>query len=58
MSALQNIMAKEMTQEEWNEMDILRKAISEYPASVATEKQERFSELFVRSLSYVVNPVQ
>lgn len=56
MSAIQNIMTKEMTKEEWDEMNTLRKAISEYPASVASEKQERFTELFVRSLSYVVNP--
>lgn len=56
MSAFQHIMTQEMTKEEWDEMDTLRKAISDYPASVATHKQERFAELFVRSLSYVVGP--
>jgi hypothetical protein len=56
MSPIQHIMAQEMTKEEWDEMNTLRKAISEYPASVACEKQERFTELFVRSLSYVVSP--
>lgn len=44
---------KELTQEEWKELDALRKAINDSPASVHPEKQERFTELFVRSLSYV-----
>jgi hypothetical protein len=38
---------------EWNELDALRKAINDNPAAVHPEKQERFTELFVRSLSYV-----
>jgi hypothetical protein len=39
-----------LTEEEWNELDDLRKAINENPASVHPKKQERFTELFVRSL--------
>ena len=40
----------ELTKQEWEEMDSLRKAINDSPASVVPEKQERFTELFVRSL--------
>jgi len=39
-----------LTKEEWNELDALRKAINYSPASVHPEKQERFTELFVKSL--------
>ena len=42
-----------MTKEEWKEMNDLRIAISEYPASVVPEKQERFAELLVKSWSYI-----
>ena len=42
-----------LTEDEWRELDALRKAINANPASVHPEKQERFTELFVRSLSYV-----
>lgn len=42
-----------MTQEEWKELNDLRAAISERPASVVPEKQERFTELLVKSWSYV-----
>lgn len=44
---------RELSQDEWKELDDLRKAINHNPASVHPEKQERFTELFVRSLSYV-----
>ena len=44
-----------LSDEEWNELDSLRKAINDNPASVHPEKQERFTELFVRSLSYVTS---
>lgn len=54
--SLNIIMTDEMTKEEWDEMNVLRKAISEHPASVAAHKQERFTELFVKSLAYVVSP--
>ncbi len=40
----------ELSKQEWEEMDSLRKAINDSPASVVPEKQERFTELFVRSL--------
>jgi hypothetical protein len=46
---------QELTDDEWQELDALRKAINDSPASVHPEKQERFTELFVRSLSYVKN---
>jgi len=39
-----------LTQEEWDELNVLRLAINDNPASVHPEKQERFTELFVRSL--------
>jgi hypothetical protein len=38
-----------MTDEEWNELDALRKAITDNPAAVCPQKQERFTELLVRS---------
>lgn len=44
------LQKKLMTQEEWNEMDTLRKAINDYPASVHPSKMERFTQLFVKSL--------
>lgn len=44
-----------MTQEEWNELNALRKAINENPASVHPDKMELFTSLFVKSLSYVDN---
>ena len=39
-----------MTDEEFKEMDDLRRAISDNPAYVHPDKQERFTELFVKSL--------
>ena len=42
-----------MTQAEWDELDMLRRAISFCPATVAPEKQERFTELLVKSWNYV-----
>jgi hypothetical protein len=44
---------QQLTKEEWEELDALRKAINDSLAAVHPEKQERFTELFVRSLSYV-----
>ena len=46
---------KYLSGDEWEELDALRRAINDNPASVHPEKQERFTELFVRSLSYVGN---
>jgi hypothetical protein len=48
--------AMSLSKEEFNEMDVLRKAISQNPAYVHPDKQERFTELFVKSLSYVRSP--
>lgn len=42
-----------LTDAEYQELNALREAINTNPASVHPEKQERFTELFVRSLSYV-----
>ena len=39
-----------MTQDECNEMKVLKDAITNYPASVHPEKMERFTELMVQSL--------
>lgn len=41
---------QELTQEEWNEMCALKRAINDGPACIAPHKMERFSELFVRTL--------
>lgn len=43
---------EKLTREEFKEMDDLRKAISQAPSSVHPDRQERFTELFVRSLPY------
>ena len=40
-----------MTEEEWDELDSLRKAISFNPATVHPAHQERFTELFVQTLA-------
>jgi hypothetical protein len=44
-----------MTEQEWNELNALRNAINDNPASVHPEKMELFTSLFVKSLSYVDN---
>jgi len=41
----------DLTQEEWNELVDLKKAINQYPASVHPDKMERFTELLVRTLA-------
>ena len=43
----------QLTKEEFDEMIALKNAIDYDISQVAPEKQERFTELFVRSLSYV-----
>lgn len=43
---------QKLTKDEFKEMDDLRKAISQLPSSVHPCQQERFTELFVRSLPY------
>lgn len=42
-----------LTKEEREEMVALKNAINDNPFSVHPDKQERFTELFVRSLAYV-----
>jgi hypothetical protein len=39
-----------LTQEEWNELNALRKAINYNPSQVCPQKMEEFTALFVRSL--------
>jgi len=39
-----------LTQEEWKEMNALKNAINDNPASVHPNKQEEFAEYLVRSL--------
>jgi hypothetical protein len=55
MMTLSSGKQNKLTDTEWNELDALRKAINDNPAAVHPEKQERFTELFVRSLSYVTD---
>lgn len=40
-----------LTSQEWDEMVALKKAINENPFSVTPEKQELFTQLFVKSLA-------
>lgn len=44
-------MENALTKEEQEELIALKKAINDYPASVHPDKQERFTELFVKTLS-------
>ena len=45
----------EITKEELKELDVLYTAINYNPASVHPDEQEKFTYLFVKSLSYVVD---
>jgi len=40
-----------LTQEEWDEMVALKNAINQNPFAVTPEKQELFTQLFVRTLA-------
>lgn len=42
----------DLTKEEWREMDSIRKEIKNNIQSVTPKQQERFSELFIRSLEF------
>jgi hypothetical protein len=42
-----------LTQDEWKEMDALRKVIAERPQALIPEKMEKFTEYFVRSLKEI-----
>ena len=46
-----------ITDEEFNEMDALRKEITYNPSAVHPQQMERFTELFVRSLEGKGDPV-
>lgn len=45
-----------LTNEEWNELVALKEAITYRPASVSSEKMEKFAELMVRSLEGKCDP--
>lgn len=42
-----------LTDDEWNELDALRKVINQNPAAVHPDKMEKFTELLVRSWGYI-----
>ncbi len=44
-----------LTDDEWNEMDALRKVIAERPQALVPEKLEKFTEYMVRSLKEMGN---
>lgn len=46
---------EQLTDTEWKELVALKDAINQNPASVHPEKMELFTELLVRSLSWVGN---
>ena len=48
--SLPKINAEYLSQEEWEELDALRKAINYNPSQVCPQKMEEFTALFVRSL--------
>jgi hypothetical protein len=47
---LTKIATKPLTDDEWDELVALKKAINDNPASVHPQKMELFTELLVRSL--------
>jgi len=48
---------EELTKEEWDELNALRKAINYDPHTVSHQKMEKFTELLVRSLQGKGDPV-
>ena len=46
---------EKLTEDEWKEMDALRKVISQRPQALTPEKMEKFSEYMVRSLREMGN---
>lgn len=40
----------QMSPEDWEELQAIRRAINDHPASVHPAKMERFTELFVQTL--------
>lgn len=47
---LESYLSDGISDAEWHEMNAIRKAINDHPASVHPEKMERFSQLFVQTL--------
>jgi len=45
----QSVRNKFLTADEWDELNALRQAINERPASVHPNKMEKFTELLIRS---------
>lgn len=50
MTASRKWNSSYLSQDEWKEMQALREAISYSPASVCPTLQEKFADLFARSL--------
>ena len=46
---------KKLSDAEWNEMDALRRVISDRPQALIPEKMEKFTEYMVRSLKELGN---
>ena len=46
---------RNLTDDEWNEMDALRKVIKQAPQTVHPDKMEQFTEYLVRSLREMGN---
>jgi hypothetical protein len=44
-----------LTDDEWNEMNALRKVITQRPQALVPEKMEKFTEYMVRSLKEMGN---
>jgi hypothetical protein len=57
MMTLSKTGSQYLTEAEWNELNALREAINYDPHTVAPEKMEKFTELFVRSLDGKGDPV-
>lgn len=51
-----SIVDNYLTKDEWDELIVLKQAISDLPSSVHPCKMERFAELFAKSLSGKGNP--
>jgi len=50
MTIISASFEEDLSQEEWEELFSLKRAIDDGPSTMATEKMERFTALFVRSL--------
>ena len=44
---------EKLTEDEWNEMDALRKVIAQRPQALVPEKMEQFTEYLVRSMKEI-----